>query len=51
MQNPRVSVITATWDRADFIGRAIQSVVEQTFRDWELIIVDDGSPDRYRTCC
>ncbi len=44
--HPRVSVITATWNRADFIGRSIQSVIRQTFTDWELLIVDDGSPDR-----
>lgn len=46
MKDPRVSVIIAAWNRADFIGRAIQSVIGQTFTDWELIIVDDGSPDR-----
>ena len=35
----------ATWNRANFIGRAIQSVVDQAFSDWELVIVDDGSTD------
>ncbi len=43
---PTVSVIIPTYNRADLIGRAIQSVLDQTFEDWELIIVDDGSQDQ-----
>ena len=34
-----------TWNRASLIGKAIGSVREQTFRDWELVIADDGSTD------
>lgn len=44
--SPTVSVVTATYDRADTLGRAIDSVRAQTFPDWELIVVDDGSTDR-----
>ncbi len=43
--NPRVTVLMATWNRAPLIGKAIESVQAQTFTDWELIIVDDGSTD------
>jgi len=42
---PRVSVIIPTYNRANMVGRAIKSVLEQTFTDWELIVVDDGSQD------
>ena len=42
---PLVSVIMPTFNRADTIGRSIRSVQAQTFTDWELIVVDDGSTD------
>ncbi|MEK7076864.1 MAG: glycosyltransferase family 2 protein, partial [Patescibacteria group bacterium] len=35
----------ATWNRAPFIRRAVRSVENQSFKDWELIIADDGSTD------
>ena len=43
--NPKVTVLIATYNRSLFIGRAIESVVNQTFKDWELIVADDGSTD------
>lgn len=46
--NPLVSVILPTYNRGDFIERALDSVFTQTFTDYELIIVDDGSNDN--TC-
>lgn len=42
---PKVSVIIPTYNRAHVVGRAIQSVLDQTYRDLELIVVDDCSID------
>jgi GT2 family glycosyltransferase len=42
---PKVSVITPTYNRADLLPRAIESVLSQDFDDLELLIVDDGSTD------
>ncbi len=42
---PRVSVIIPTYRHAAYVGETIASVLAQTFRDFELIIVNDGSPD------
>lgn len=43
--SPTVSVIIPTYNRAHMVGRAIQSVLNQTYQDFELIIVDDASTD------
>jgi glycosyltransferase involved in cell wall biosynthesis len=44
-QMPKVSVIIPTYNRSFLLRRAIQSVLSQTFQDFELIIVDDASTD------
>ncbi|MCA9438928.1 MAG: glycosyltransferase family 2 protein, partial [Candidatus Omnitrophica bacterium] len=45
VENPLVSVILTSYNYADFIGQAIDSVFEQTYRPIELIVIDDGSTD------
>ena len=42
------SIIVPTYNRANMIGKAIESVLDQTYTNWELIIVDDGSTDNTR---
>ena len=44
-QYPFVSVILPTYNRYAFVGQAIDSVLNQTYTDYELIVVDDGSTD------
>jgi len=42
---PETSVIMTSYNYADHIGLAIQSIIDQSYQDWELVIVDDGSKD------
>ncbi|MDO7874168.1 glycosyltransferase family 2 protein [Hymenobacter sp. ASUV-10] len=42
---PYFSIVVPTYNRADLIGLTLQSVQNQEFTDWELLIVDDGSKD------
>ncbi len=43
--SPEISIIVCTYNRAHYLNKGIDSVLNQTFTNWELLIVDDGSSD------
>ena len=43
---PRFSVLMSNYNKEEYIGEAIRSIINQTFIDWELLIVDDASTDK-----
>lgn len=45
MKTPKVSVFLQTYDQAQYLGQSIESLLSQTLQDFELLIVDDCSPD------
>src|SRR5690554_6195096 len=44
-KSPFFSIVIPTYNRAEIIGETIQSVINQSFSDFELLIVDDGGTD------
>jgi glycosyltransferase involved in cell wall biosynthesis len=44
--SPKVSVVMASYNHADFVRQAVESALTQSFSDLEMVITDDGSPDR-----
>jgi len=42
---PKVTIITASYNYEKYIGETIESVMAQTFTDWEMLVIDDGSKD------
>ena len=45
LEGPLISVVVPTYNRADLLEEAIQSVLQQEYANWELLVVDDGSTD------
>jgi len=45
MENPKVTIVMPTYNRVALLQRALKSIFEQSFADWELIIIDDMSTD------
>jgi glycosyltransferase involved in cell wall biosynthesis len=51
MSTPKVSILIPTYNYASFIGEAVDSALEQTFTDFEIVIVDDASADHTEAIC
>lgn len=45
MKQPKVSIVVPTYNRVKLLPRALDSILAQSFSDWETIVVDDGSTD------
>ncbi len=48
---PKISVIVPVYNVEKYLRRCIDSILKQTFTDFELILVDDGSPDGCPEIC
>ena len=46
MSNPLVSLIMPVFNHEKFIKRSVGSIVDQEYKNWELIVIDDGSTDK-----
>lgn len=49
--SPKISIIVPVYKVEDYLQRCIDSILLQTFTDWELLLVDDGSPDQSGKIC
>ena len=45
---PEISIITPVYQAEKFLKKCVDSILSQSFTDWELLLVDDGSTDRMR---
>jgi glycosyltransferase involved in cell wall biosynthesis len=45
MQIPAISLLIANYNNSRYIGQTIESVLQQSFSDWEIVVLDDGSSD------
>lgn len=50
-EKPRFSVVVPLYNKAPYVRKALESIMSQTYKDFDLIIVDDGSTDGSATIC
>ena len=50
MPNPTISIVTTVYDAKDYIPRTVRSILAQSFTDFELLLVEDGSPNAAASC-
>lgn len=51
LQSPKVSVIVPVYKAEAYLNRCVDSLLAQTFKDFEILLIDDGSPDRSGEIC
>ncbi len=51
MNSPKISIIVPVYKVEQYLRRCLDSIVAQTFTDWECILIDDGSPDNSGKIC
>lgn len=51
MENPKISIIVPVYNAEKYLHRCIESILAQTFKDFELLLIDDGSKDNSGYIC
>ena len=51
MKSPAISVIVPVYNAEPYLPRCLDSILEQTFTDFELLLIDDGSQDKGGAIC
>ncbi len=51
VENVKVSIIMPVYKVEEYVGKAIESIQAQTLKEWEFLIVDDGTPDKSGIIC
>ena len=51
MATPKISVIVPVYKAETYLHRCVDSILAQTFTDFEVLLIDDGSPDRSGEIC
>ena len=51
MSNPEVSVIVPVYNGENYIERCVESILNQTYENFELLLIDDGSTDKSPEIC
>ena len=50
-QSPKISIIVPVYKVEQYLPKCIDSILSQTYQDWELLLIDDGSPDNSGKIC
>ncbi len=51
MKQPQISIIVPIYNVEQYLQSCLNSIIAQTYKDWELLLIDDGSPDKSGAIC